>query len=114
MSEDPPLEVLVSVLDDEYARSILVATCTEPMSATELADHCDASLSTISRRLDRLETADLVHERTRPRADGHHDTIYTATLAEIRLRLEADGFEFDLRRRDEDAIDRLQRLWGDL
>ncbi|MEY7848155.1 ArsR/SmtB family transcription factor [Natrarchaeobius sp. A-rgal3] len=114
MSEDPSLETVVSLLDDEYARAILEATRTEPMSANELTDRCDASLSTVCRRLERLEDANLVRERTRPRPDGHHDTIYAATLEELRLRLDEDGFSFDLRRREEDAADRLQRLWGDL
>ena len=114
VSEEPSLETVVGLLDDEYARSILAATRTEPMSATELADHCDASLSTISRRLESLENAGLVRERTRPRPDGHHDTIYAATLAEVRVSLDLEGFECSVRRRNEDAADRLRRLWGDL
>ncbi|ELZ02339.1 winged helix-turn-helix domain-containing protein [Natrialba asiatica] len=114
MSEDLPLDTVVALLDDEYARSILTATRTEAMSANELTDHCDASLSTICRRLEQLEAANLVRERTRPRADGHHDTIYVATLEEFRLRLDDEGFTFNLRYRDEDAADRLKRLWGDL
>ncbi|RQG96065.1 winged helix-turn-helix domain-containing protein [Natrarchaeobius chitinivorans] len=114
MSEDPSLETVVGLLDDEYARTILEATRTEPMSANELTDRCDASLSTVCRRLEQLEAANLVRERTRPRSDGHHDTVYAATLEEVRLRLEPDGFTFDLRQREEDAADRLRRLWGDL
>lgn len=114
MSEDPSLETVVGLLDDEYARAILEATRTEPMSANDLTDRCDASLSTVCRRLEQLEAAGLVRERTRLRPDGHHDTIYAATLEEVRLRLEPGGLSFDLRRRDEDAADRLQRLWGDL
>lgn len=114
VSEEPPLETVVGLLDDEYARAILAATRDDPMSAAELAERCDASLSTIGRRLDSLSEADLVRERTRPRPDGHHDTVYAATLAEFRLTLDGEGFEYALRRREEDVVDRFRRLWGDL
>lgn len=114
VTTEPSLETVVALLDDEYARSILEATCEEPMTATQLADHCDASLSTIYRRLERLEAADVVHEQTRIREDGNHDTIYAATLAEVSLRLDDDGFTYELTRRDEDVVDRLYRLWGEL
>nr|WP_263019218.1 winged helix-turn-helix domain-containing protein [Natronobiforma cellulositropha] len=114
MNEEPTLETVLSVLEDEYARAILEATRTDPLSANELSDRSDASLSTVCRRLERLEAVSLVRERTRPRADGHHDTVYVATLEEFRLRLEPDGFTFDLRRDEEDVADRLRRLWGDL
>ncbi len=114
VNEEPTLETVLSVLEDEYARAILEATRTDPLSANELSDRSDASLSTVCRRLERLEAVSLVRERTRPRADGHHDTVYVATLEEFRLRLEPDGFTFDLRRDEEDVADRLRRLWGDL
>lgn len=114
VSEDPSLETVVALLDDEYARTILTAVSTEAMSATELADHCDCSLPTAYRRLERLESAGLVAERTRPRTDGHHDTVYTATLDEVSIRLRDGQLRLGLERRDEDPAGRLADLWGDL
>ena len=114
VSEDPSLETVVGLLDDEYARTILTAVSTEHMSASELADHCDCSLPTAYRRLERLESAGLVTERTRPRTDGHHDAVYAATLDEVSIRLRQGRLELALERRDDDPAGRLADLWGDL
>ena len=59
MDEDGDDELL-ALLDDEYARAILVAASLEPLSASELADRCDASRTTVYRQLERLEAAGLV------------------------------------------------------
>lgn len=82
------------------------------MSATELTAHCDASLATVTRRLDALVRAELVGERTRPRADGHHDTVYAARLERVEVRLVDGDFEFDIARCERDMADELARLWG--
>lgn len=111
MSEDPDLATVVSLLDDECTRCILTATSTEPMSATELADRCDVSLPTVTRRVDRLLEAGLVEEATRLRPDGHHDDVYTATLDRAEVRLADGAFEFTLERDERDAADELKRLW---
>lgn len=108
------LATVVSLLDDECARDILVATSTASLSATELGERLDASLSTVYRRLERLHDAGLVVEGTRPRADGHHDTVYSADLDEFTVSLADDGMEFELRRRREDVAGRLARRWDDL
>ena len=79
-----------------------------------LGDRLDASLSTVYRRLERLDDAGLVVEGTRPRADGHHDTVYSADLDEFTVSLADDGMEFELRRRREDVAGRLARRWEDL
>lgn len=105
---------VLELLGDEYVRSILTVTNVESLSASELSERCDASLATVCRRLERLQDAGLVAERTRPRADGHHDTVYAATLEELSVRLTGDELAVELRRRDEDAADRLTRMWEDL
>lgn len=113
MSEAPGLETVVSLLDDEYAREILAATSTEPMSPAALADRCDASRQTVYRRLERLQDAGLVAEHTRPREDGHHDAVYAATLRSARLELRDGHFEFEVETHDPDMVDELTRLWGE-
>lgn len=114
MSGDPGLETVVGLLDDEHAREILAATSIEPMASADLAERCDASRQTVYRRLDNLQDAGLLAERTRPRADGHHDTVYVATLSDIRVELREGEFDFELECREPDMADELSRLWGDL
>ena len=111
VSEEPTLETVVALLDDDHARAILTATSDEALSAKELSERCDVSQSTVYRRVDRLTEAGLVTERTRPRADGHHDTVYVARLDELTVRLRDGRLEFELDRVGEDIADRLTRLW---
>jgi DNA-binding transcriptional ArsR family regulator len=109
---DTDLSTIVGLLEDEHARRILTATSVEPMSKTELADNCDVSLPTISRRIERLDAADLVDEQTRARPDGHHDTVYVARLDRFEVRLRDGELEYDLQRMDRDMTSELQRLWS--
>ncbi len=109
-NEDLP--TVLSLLDDEHARQILRATSVDRVSKTELAEECDVSLPTISRRVDRLEKAGLVREETRLRSDGHHDAVYVAQLDRFEVRLADGEFKWDLKQMDRDMSDELERLWG--
>ena len=111
MSEDADLTIVFELLNDEYARSILTETSTKPMSAKELSQRCDTSLTTVYRCVEKLEEAGLLAERTRPRSDGHHDTVYVASLDEFSVRLRDGELDFEIEHRDEDAADRLIDLW---
>jgi predicted transcriptional regulator len=111
VSEESTLETVVALLDDDHARTILTATSDEALSAKELSERCDISQATVYRRVDRLTDAGLLAERTRPRADGHHDTVYVAKLDELTIRLRDGRLEFELDRVGEDIADRLTRLW---
>lgn len=111
MTDNADLSTVAELLADEHATRVLTATSVEPKSKRELADACDASLPTISRRVDALADADLVREETRARADGHHDAVYVATLDRVEVRLRDGDLEFDLQRMDRDMTDELQRLW---
>ncbi len=110
----PDLADLVELLDDEHVRSILAATSAEPLSARELGDRCDVSVSTIYRRVDRLEDADLLRERTRPRPDGHHVTVYVSALERFELTVRDGELDWELERRPTDVADELSRMWGNL
>jgi len=114
VSDDPDIETVVGLLDDEYARAILTATSEEPMTATQLSDRCDASLSTVYRRTERLADAGLIDERTRPRADGHHDTVYYATLDRFEVRLRDGELHIEVEREQGDLADGLTALWENL
>lgn len=111
MSGDVDPAAVVEMLDDECARTVLTATSQEPMSASELADVCDVSLPTVYRRVERLAALDLLRERTRPRADGHHDTVYVASFDRFEVELTDGALEFALERAEPDPADELARLW---
>lgn len=114
-SDATTLSELLSVLDDEHSRTILAATSDSPLSATELSDRCELSPSSIYRRVDRLEQADLLHEQTRLRRVGHHETVYRASLARFELSVRDGSIDWDVEREDDDdATDQLTRLWGRL
>lgn len=109
MSYGPPLSDVLDVLSDEHARTILVETSVRPMSAKELGERCDASLPTVYRRLERLLECDLLDERTRPRPDGNHHSVYAATLERFALELGDGEFALTLERREGTPADRCTR-----
>lgn len=114
VSETPEFETLVDFLDDEYARDILTATSETPMTVNEISDRSDASPSTLYRRVERLQEADLLAEQTRIRQDGHHETVYAATLRHAHITLADGQFDLAIERDTEDTADRLRRMWRDL
>lgn len=93
--EAPDLEFL-ELLDDDHSRDILEAISTEPKSARALVRECDASRSTVYRRLDRLAEAGLVESGMALDGDGHHRTIFEATLEELTLDIQDGGISLRL------------------
>lgn len=114
VNDKPEFETVVELLDDEFAREILAFTSTEPMTVTEISDRSEAAPSTLYRRVERLQEAELLVEQSRIRSDGHHDTVYAAALEHVQISLANGEFTVRIDRRKEDAADRLRRLWGDL
>jgi predicted transcriptional regulator len=113
VAEDPTPADVFALLDDEYARAILGATNSTPMSARQLATQLDASRSTIYRRIDQLEALDLLAESTDIDADGHHRSVYEARLSRITVELDEDDFAVDIDREDHPA-DRFTDMWEGL
>ena len=114
MSEEDDDELaVVSLLDDEYAAEILRRTSEEPMSATDLKRHCDASEPTIYRRLERLSDQNLVIEQQEVDPEGHHYKTYTARLERVVIELDDGEFETELFLR-EDPADQFTRLFDQL
>jgi len=118
MSGDPDIEEVTGLLHEDTARRILTATCTEHMSATELHEYCDVSRPTVYRWLERLEAAGLISERSRPRPDGHHDTVYVATFERLTVELRDDGLDVEVERTEatalDDRADWLTNMWEEL
>ncbi|PHQ45950.1 transcriptional regulator [Halorubrum sp. C3] len=114
VDEDPDVADVVALLDDEHVRSILVATSAEPLSAKELGDRCDLSVSSIYRRVDELCDCALLTKRTRPRRDGHHETVYVSTLDRFELTIRDGELDWTIDRTESDPADELSRMWGQL
>ncbi|MHB9288340.1 ArsR/SmtB family transcription factor [Halobacteriales archaeon Cl-PHB] len=109
VSEECDLEAIAGVLEDESMRTILAATSTEPMSASELADRVEASKPTVYRRIERLETCNLIESRTRPDEDGHHHQVYAATFDHLTVDLVDGDYEYEIER-TEPMADTFTRL----
>jgi predicted transcriptional regulator len=106
-------EELLALLDDEYARAILAALTTEPMSVPELCTACDMSDPTAYRRLDRLRAADLVAEQQAVDPDGHHYKRYVATVEDVTVRFSDGSYEVSVTR-SSDPADRFTDLFEGL
>jgi predicted transcriptional regulator len=100
MTEEMDVATLGSLLADDCARTILKATAQEPRSAAALEERCEASKTTVYRRLDALESHALLEVKQRPDERGHHHKVYAASLDEAVITLTDDGMECRLSRRD--------------
>ena len=105
-------DAVVDLLSDEYNKQILRYTRTEPRSVSTLSELCDADPSTIYRRIDDLEGHGLLDGQNRLDPGGHHHTVYSASVREIHIRLEEDGFAVEVDRiAEESPADRFTRLY---
>lgn len=111
MKENSEVRAIATLLEDEYAHSILIYTSQESMSATELSEACDASPSTIYRRIERLQEFDLLADQLQLDRDGHHYKTYSARLERITIELAEGSFEIEVTYRREDPADRFTDLF---
>jgi predicted transcriptional regulator len=93
---EPAPADLLELLDADHTQTILAETRADPRSARALADACGASRATIYRRLNRLEDAGLVTSSMRYDADGHHRTVYEATLESVTVDVTDDGYALSI------------------
>jgi DNA-binding transcriptional ArsR family regulator len=104
-----PKEV-VDLVSDDYAWQILAETREDDRSAETLSETCDADPSTIYRRIERLEEAELLEAEQQLDPGGHHYKTYRANLDAIHVHLDEDGFTIEIDRREPPA-DRFTRLY---
>ena len=110
MSEERDATAMFAILDDEYARAILEATYRRRLSAKAISEECDMSISTVSRRVNRLRDLGLLVEQTHLDPDGHHYSEYEARLDRLTVELGDDGFAVRVGLH-EDPADRFTRIW---
>lgn len=108
-------EKVLELLDDPYARAILIETREKPLSAEALSEIIDASRSTVYRRIERLREQDLVLVEQRIDPEGNHYEAYTARLERVTIELTDDGFVTNIDRAEEaDPADRFTRLYEEI
>jgi len=106
-------ESLLDVLGSGLARQILVQALTEPRTAEELAERCDASEPTVYRRLDALVEYDLLAEDLAVNTDGNNYRTYETDVRRVRVDVTTDGVEATVQG-DRDLVDRFESFWVDL
>ena len=100
------------LLGDDYAREILAAA-EEPVTAKDLSDATDASLTTVYRRLSALKEHGLVEERSTVDPDASHKREFVTAVDEIHAELSDGSFSLTVEKRDELA-DNFTSLWSDI
>lgn len=84
-------ETTVTLLGNSTNREIIRATRESPQSASELETRCDASLSSIYRKIDSLLKAGLLEDRIRITETGKHTTEYVSRVERVELSLSQSG-----------------------
>ena len=103
-------EELLTLLDDENARTILVETREQPRSVDSLSDRCGADDSTVYRLVARLQERELLTEHQEIDPDGNHYKTYAARLERVEIQFTDDGVRIEVDRREPPA-DRFTRLY---
>jgi predicted transcriptional regulator len=104
---------LLQVLADDYSREILVAADGEPRTAKSLAESCDASLTTVYRRVSKLKSHGLIEERTEVSPEKSHHRVYETVLEDVRVTVSDGEISVAVETRDELA-DSFASMWEDM
>ena len=112
---EPDLEPadVFELLADDCARRIIAMASVESRTARELAERLDASERTVYRRLEQLESMGLLQTGMEIDPGGHHRTLYETALKSVLVEL-GDGAYTVRIDFEEDAPDRLARIWGEM
>jgi len=105
--EDSDDRAVVSLLDDDYARGVIVETYDEARTAEELADALDAAPSTVYERLSELTDRSLLAEQQQLDPDGHHRKAYRARVDRVIVDVSGEGVDVRTEPTDADPADTL-------
>jgi DNA-binding transcriptional ArsR family regulator len=84
-------DTLLSVLGDEYVRSVLSTLGEDSLAAREIADRSSMSRTTVYRRLDRLEAAGVVEASMSLDPDGQHRKEFRVVLDAVEVPVVGAG-----------------------
>ncbi|ELY50210.1 ArsR/SmtB family transcription factor [Natronolimnohabitans innermongolicus] len=104
---------IFQLLADEYARKILLAADHGPKTAKTLSEECDASLTTIYRRVSALQEHDLIEEHHTVDSDGSHRSEFETSLEALHVEISDGTLSLTVETRDELA-DSFTSLWSNL
>lgn len=105
---------IFQILADEYARKILLAADRDgPKTAKTLSEECDASLTTVYRRVSTLQEHDLIEEHRTVDSDGSHRSKFQTALEELHVDITDGQLSLTIETRDELA-DNFTSLWSGL
>lgn len=115
VTDEADADEILALLDDQYAQVILQQTRNKAMSAKEISEICDISISTVYRRTERLIECGLLAEQRVAQSGGTHYSLYEARLDELTVRLTDDGFEITVSEKATgDLADRFTDMWEGL
>jgi predicted transcriptional regulator len=102
---------LLQVFADEYSRQILLAADEQPRTAKGLSQVCDASLTTVYRRLSTLQERGLVTVHSTVGSGGEHKQLFETSVEALHVRIADGDLELSVEGRDELA-DNFRSLWA--
>lgn len=103
-------ETIFDVFASETARQILALASLRPMSAQELAEHCEHSLPTVYRRVNALLEYDLLEEDLSVEADGTQYKVFETNLERVCFEVEQGSVEVALQLQH-DVVDQFSNFW---
>lgn len=109
----PTTQEILDAIESEDARRVLALASLEPVSARDLDDELDVSLTTIYRHTDEFTDLEFLTETTEITPDGDHYSSYETAVRTISFTVSDGEFEATVRFR-EDVVDRFSRLWRSL
>lgn len=89
---------ILGALEDAECRIILEATGDDSLSAREVSETCEISLSTTYRKLESLAELGLLRERIRIRHSGRHTSEYSRCVEDVVVSLSTGGVELQISR----------------
>lgn len=102
------------VLDDDACRTI-VSCLDEPMTVREISTEADVPVSTAYKKIEKLQDASLLVERTEVRTGGHHRARYLTNFERIVVEL-GDRREFliDIEQELDQPERQLLDIWSEI
>ncbi len=89
--ENDGIDDVLGALADLQCRMILSETSETALSASEVSERCDMPQSTAYRKIDQLQEAGLLEERTRLGTNGNHSSEYTVDVQGIEVTVDEDN-----------------------
>jgi DNA-binding transcriptional ArsR family regulator len=98
---DASADAIFELLANDCSRRILLAADLESRTAQDLEDLCDASISTVYRRIAMLKRHGLIEDRSTISLDGFHRKQFTTTLETLQVEVSDGELTLSVERADD-------------